>query len=126
MLGQDVPVVRVMQDPFNRNGDTPATDITDMRHVEINSSRKQLYIQRATSIPLNIQNVFAGREDTTTATRIQTWTTPTLTVSPGSVCIKAVKMLTQGPPLKCYSDSSTWWRYIDCDSVRGYLSCYTR
>lgn len=95
MLGQDVPVVRVMQDPFNRNGDTPASDIIDMRNVEINSSRKQLYIQRATSIPLNIQIVFAGREDTTTATRIQTWTTPTLTVSPGSVCIKAVKMLTQ-------------------------------
>ena len=29
-------------------------------------------------------------------------------------------------PLKCYSDTATWWRYIDCDTVRGYLSCYTR
>ena len=31
-----------------------------------------------------------------------------------------------GSPLKCYSDTATWWRYIDCDTVRGYLSCYTR
>ena len=64
---------------------TLASKISDMRNVEINFSRKQLYIQRATSIPLNIQIVFVGREDTTTATHIQTWTTRTLTVSPGSV-----------------------------------------
>jgi len=31
-----------------------------------------------------------------------------------------------GSPLKCYSDTGTWWRYIDCDTVKGYLSCYTR
>ena len=34
MLGQDVPVVRVMQDPFNRNGDTPESKISDMRYCE--------------------------------------------------------------------------------------------
>ena len=34
--------------------------------------------------------------------------------------------LSPDSPLKCYSDSGSWRRYIDCDSVRGYMSCYTR
>ena len=28
--------------------------------------------------------------------------------------------------LSCYSDTSSWWRYKHCDTVLGYLSCYTR
>ena len=31
-----------------------------------------------------------------------------------------------GNSLRCYSEIDSWWRYIECDTVRGYLSCFTR